>query len=381
MASLSAKRATLLLYLIGFGSSMPSAMVAPSLTAMAPVLGEGSHGVFLAQLVLSITSLAMLVTAPLTGLIANYIGHRRVIIIGQIVLMICGLPCLVLESAIPILILRFFVGVAAGAIITSTCVLIYKYFDAQQRDRVFGLMTAASGGAAVLSSVIAGFLVKSLGWHSVHILYLCAIPSIIAAQTLLYEPDQTSQNDNVHSPISSVFVHFLAIFGILLLMSSDSIQAVNPVTQMPFILKEQGLADPCLVSLMVTMLSGSQVGGSIIYAWACGRLTRNQMAAIMMSMFVMANFVLSLGGAFAFMLVASALMGLGNSWCKPRKPRIAVLPNRLWRPFASDCPTNRPPRRSWRQLCRRPARKPRPPCCDCWAKSEVASRWRPCWLP
>lgn len=317
--SLAFSRAALLLYASGMCSSVVNSGISPSLTQMAAALAPGSRGVFLAQMVLTTTSLAMALLAPVIGVIGEQIGHRRMLIGGLVGFLVFGLPGLFLTTPWLMIACRFLLGIAVAATVTPAAVLVYYYFETPMRERVIGLMTGASGLSAVLVSAFAGQLVHSFGWRSVHVLYALGVPALVVAGSLLKDKggggrEVPTAHIREHSeerfPIFTIGATVLAVICM-------SVLSFNPVVQMPFVLSSRGLQDPRFVSLIILALCGSQLLASLFFGWLTLRLTLRLMVTLVLAMYGIGHLLIGWGDGLTWSLCGTAAIGVAAAYVKP----------------------------------------------------------------
>jgi MFS family permease len=317
--SLAYARAALLLYTSGMCASVVNSGISPSLTQMAAALAPGSRGMFLAQIVLTTTSLAMALLAPVIGVIGERIGHGRMLIGGLVGFLVFGLPGLFLTTPWLMIACRFLLGIAVAATVTPAAVLVYYYFETPLRERVIGLLTGASGLFAVLASAIAGQLVHSFGWQSVHVLYALGLPALLVAGPLLKDGRDSGREvptaeirEHIEErfPIFTVGATVLAVIGM-------SVLSFNPVVQMPFVLSSRGLQDPRFVSLIIFALCGSQLLASLFFGWLTLRLSLRLMVTLTLAMYGIGHFLIGWDDGLTWSLCGTAAIGVSAAYVKP----------------------------------------------------------------
>ena len=310
-------RAALLLCIIGAGGAMPSGVVAPSLTTMAPALGEGQEGMFLAQMVMTISALAMAVSATFVGWLSEHIGYSLTIVGGLAGFAIFGSIGAFTESPWILVASRLVLGVSAAAMITPACALIFYYFEGKLRERVFGLMTAGSAVFAIGSSAASGFIVRDFGWHAVYLIYAVMLIPLVAVPFLLTNVDGTRSPIKPPPVVKGERLPLGSVAGVLLFAMLMAMLMFNVVVQIPFMLAERGYDDPRFVSLAVGVECGLQIVGAILFGTLNTRLSMRYMMAMVFILFGIGHLVVGLFAPIVVIFIGIAVIGFASAFTKP----------------------------------------------------------------
>ncbi|MBB5068823.1 MFS family permease [Saccharopolyspora gloriosae] len=160
---------------------MSAALIAPSLPAMAVAFAGAD---VLVRLALTITSLAIAISAPLSGAVADRLGRRPLLVGALALYAVAGTAGYFATGLGLLLVTRMLLGVAVGGLLTAISALITDWFDGRRRAAFLGRQQAAAslGGvvflplAGVLSAVdwrlpfwlyAAGALVLPLAWRTI----------------------------------------------------------------------------------------------------------------------------------------------------------------------------------------------------------------------
>jgi MFS family permease len=288
---------------------------------MAESLGAGAEGVFRAQMVMTMPSLAMMITAPLSGWIAERTSYRRVLQAALVLFPAAGLMALIFNSFHGLLICRFVIGIAAGAMATSSFGVINQLFTGTDRDKMFGYTSAATAAVAISGAVISGLLVATFGWQSIFWLYGSAIPilllSLVCIDKELPRRSEARQGAAAEVPTEVHQKHLRTLFGILLLMTLIAIVNLNTGVQFPFLLKDRGLGDARLVSAVVTTSCLAMFIGGSIFQRANAKFGTYNILVVMILLEGLGHLTAGLLQPFAAMLVAVVFMGVATAFMKP----------------------------------------------------------------
>ncbi|HEY8747155.1 MAG TPA: MFS transporter [Tepidisphaeraceae bacterium] len=135
-------------------------------TAMPTIIGE-LHGFEHYSWVVSIYLLALTVSMPLYGRLADVWGRKRVIL-GAVLIFSIGSALAASASSMGQLILyRGLQGLGAGGIMPVVLTILGDIFTLEERASVQGFFSAIWGGAALAGPALGAFLVKTLGWRSI----------------------------------------------------------------------------------------------------------------------------------------------------------------------------------------------------------------------
>jgi MFS family permease len=310
-------RSAVLLAAAGLGQGLHISAFAPSVPQMAPTLAPGDQGVLLAQTAMTIPGLGMLLMGPVVGWIAERHGHRPVMLIGIITFMLSGLAGLVISSPWLLIISRFIVGVGATAMLTPTFALISYYFDSTTRDRLLGLSIGASAVVGIPCSLIAGEMVKGLGWRAPFMLFALAIFLLVGAFFVI--TDKEGRRTAIIPPPAPPGEKppLAALFGVYVIGVWMAINGSIPVVQTPFLVSERGFTDPRDVALLVTSMSVGMIVASPLYGRLAAKFNTRALIALILGMFGIASAVTGLFTPLATAIAASTLSGIAATYILP----------------------------------------------------------------
>jgi predicted MFS family arabinose efflux permease len=137
--------------------------------------------------IMTASTLAMALTAPFTGAIADVLGRKRVIVVAMLALVVPTLMIGFAPSLEALVFWRFVQGLLLPPIFAVTVAYIGGEWPAAEATGVTGLYTAASGLAAFLGRLATGLLAEPVGWRSAFVLY-AALTALFAAGVLALLP-------------------------------------------------------------------------------------------------------------------------------------------------------------------------------------------------
>ncbi|WP_420452525.1 MFS transporter [Ilumatobacter sp.] len=146
--------------LIVFSSSMT--IVSASLPTMADDLDSTES--FLSWSVTGLF-LVMAVGTPVLGRLGDIHGHRRVFLIGSIVLSVGTILCGLAPTALAFVAARMVVGLGIATTMPNAMALIMSAYPSSRRSEAMGWFQMAMTGAPVIGLVVGGPLIDLFGWR------------------------------------------------------------------------------------------------------------------------------------------------------------------------------------------------------------------------
>jgi MFS family permease len=310
-------RAAVLICVSAIGASLPTAAVAPGMSLMAAAMGEGQHGVFLAQQFMTVPGLAMMLSAPLMGWCIERVGYRPMLLWGLFIFTLCGLAAYVIQDPWLLIASRFVMGVAAVANLTPTYALASYYFEGRARDRLLGYMSGASAVLGIAVSQLAAKMVTAFGWRSVFLLFALTLPPLLIGWFAI--TDSEGERTPIKPPpaVAGEKAPLGALLGIYVFGAWMSLLSTNATVQIPFLFAERGLTDPFYVSLVISTLSGTMIVVAPFYGWLAARLSARMMLAFMVLIFALGHFLVGLFDAATVTIASAAFFGIGSFLIQP----------------------------------------------------------------
>lgn len=279
---------------------------APALPAMAAALDPKGDGTLLAQSIMTMPSIALIISAPLSGILAGYWGRRSVLLAALVLFAIGGTGALLAPTLSWLIIARLVLGIAAGGVLATSLALIGRYFDGHLRERVLGFSTSLSSVTAALALIFGGRMVDLAGWRAPFSLYLFAIPVFLASWLFIHPPPLPAlhkQNETIR-PIARLW----PFYGLLALFT---VGMFTPSIQGPFLIEANGLKSAFAQGLIT---SASSVV-AIIAAASYGYLRNWFSARTMLSVTALSYGIGITASTFlqgAWVGIGTGLVGIGG---------------------------------------------------------------------
>lgn len=286
------------------------AVIAPSIPKLYEHFHDVPHALLLSKLVLTITSLAVAICAPLAGLFADRVGRKMLLVVSLALCGIAGISGFYLDSLTHLLIGRIFLGAAVAGIMTATTTLIGDYFRGTSRNFIIGLQGAFLGLGGVVLLIAGGYL-AGISWRWPFVLYAMSFLFLIPALVFVDEPDRSVSAEEAHAvlPHEQHTLFFVCIlYGTAVLLQ---VAFYTVPVQLPFFLANLGIVHPGRAGEAMALLILCASITSLAYRRF--KVYVSYALILSFSLFVMAiGFVLlAFATTYAYVLLAMAVAGAG----------------------------------------------------------------------
>lgn len=268
----TASRVTWVLLVSSTLTVMAGATISPALPAMNTHFAAAGNSQVLIRLVLSITALAIAMSAPFVGGLIIRFGAKLVLLTGAIVYAVAGSSGLAIDSLIVLLASRFILGMAVACVMVASITLITDWHGGTSRNKVLGTQAAFSGLGGVVFLSLGGFLAE-MSWRGPFAIYLLAMP--IAVLVALFVEEKTPGSPSF-APITALSIEsarerkgvlgqrsfVIALFG--LAFASQVIFYTIP-TQLPFHLQNIAGSGAVIAGFIIAWMVAVQSGASLTY--------------------------------------------------------------------------------------------------------------------
>ncbi|MBD2255963.1 MFS transporter [Pseudanabaena sp. FACHB-2040] len=199
---------------------MAGSTLAPALPQIQRFFQDVPDASFWVKLMLTMPGLFTALSAPVSGILVDRLGRKPLLLAATLLYGFAGGAGLVLSSISGLLVSRAVLGVAVGAIMTSSTTLIADYYQGTQRNQVMGVQAAfvSFGGVAFL---ILGGVLADVGWRFPFLIYLMAFVVFGLVLVAITEPRQKPSSQvalqetasPAHAPVAGLAVIYLLVFG------------------------------------------------------------------------------------------------------------------------------------------------------------------------
>lgn len=131
--------------------------------------------------------MATVVSAPVSGRLADALGRRRLLIIALIVSMVGSVMCALSTSLEMLIASRVLQGLGGGGLMALSQALIGQSVEPRERARFQGYIAAVAVTANLLGPVVGGLLTDVFGWRSI---FLVNLPlALLAIELVMRLPE------------------------------------------------------------------------------------------------------------------------------------------------------------------------------------------------
>ncbi|MFF0516504.1 MFS transporter [Streptomyces sp. NPDC004250] len=238
---------------------MAAAIIAPSLPAMSKAFAGTPGADLLVRFALTITSLAIAVSAPFSGVVADRLGRRSLLVAALVLYAGSGTAGFFATELYLLLATRALLGIAVGAIMTAVSATITDWFDGPQRASFLGLQQAFASLGGVVFLPLAGLL-AAVSWRAPFWIYaVSAVVAVLAVRALPEEP-RAGRGTAPGSPHGAGRFLTSRITGLYVLALVATLVFYMAPTQLPFLLSSQGSGPAATGAVIAGSTLASAVG-------------------------------------------------------------------------------------------------------------------------
>jgi MFS family permease len=243
---------------------MAAAIIAPSLPAMSSYFGSD----VLVRLALTITSLAIAVSAPVAGRFADRWGRRRLLIGSLLLYAVAGSAGYFARDLAVLIATRILLGVAVGGMMTTVSALIADWFDGPRRASFLALQQAFASLGGVIFLPLAGLLAAA-NWRWPFWIYVVAALVVPFAISSVRDERRTR---GVAVPLSERPTEWSRVLGIYGLALGATLVFFMAPTQLPFLMASLGMG-PVVTGIVVSASTVTGILGALLFPAARRRFT------------------------------------------------------------------------------------------------------------
>lgn len=262
---------------------------------------------------------------PVTGVLADRIGRKRILVPSLFVFGLAGFACVFIHDFDTLLVLRFIQGIGASSLATINITLIGDIFTGEKRVAAMGFNASVlSIGTATYPAI--GGLLTVLGWPYVFVLPLLAIPLGIWVIYGLKNPEPKNRMGlkeyfgNVWKSVNKPIVWGLFISNILVFV----ILYGSYLTYFPIMLEERFGANSVIIGAAMSVMS-------LITAFVSSQLPRvnrllkeRSQLLVAATLYFTSLLVVSVAFGWGMVVLALILFGAGHGIIIPSIQNMLV---------------------------------------------------------
>jgi len=286
-----------------------------------PALGLAIDGTLYAQLITTIPSIGLILGGAPAGFAIDRWGARAVLLAALVAYGVVGSAGLYLDEAVPLLASRLALGFAAVAYGTATVWLIGARFVGDGRARALSYRNLLGGVGAFFSTILAGQLGERGGWHSAFGLYLAALLLIPVA---LYAIDPTPPANRGRDATRAPKEPLLFLWPLYLLVVLLAIVMMMNTAQLAFLLADNGIRSPKLLSRVIVVGSVMSMAGAAVYSVWGPRLDARRNYTVIAAALGSGVVVMGLSHDPVATAIGTGLTGFGAGYMGPHFGRMVL---------------------------------------------------------
>ncbi len=289
---------------------MANATIAPSLPSLRAHYADVSGIDTLAGLLITLPSLAVVLTAGLIGWLADRFSRQLLLLASGLLYAAGGTSGLWVDGLVPMLAGRLVLGVGVAGMMVLATTWAGDLWAGPARGRFLGLQGAVMSAGGIVVVLVGGTL-ASLHWRGAFATYLLVLP-VTALALVALAPHARRKAAGVRSAspknITLPWGAFALVGGLgLLFMVSIYVMP----TRLPFLLGERGVSNPLLVAAVMSTATIFSLPGSLLYGRIRQRLSVMAVFALSWALMGAGMLVLALAPTLPTMVAGVALIGLG----------------------------------------------------------------------
>ena len=173
------------------------------------------------DLAVLITSLAMCVVLPVSGKLSDFLGRKRIFIVGSIVFIFSSLLCTLATSIYIYMLGLTGTGIAFDLVNSVQLAILNDIFSEEERTGKVSNLNIANSLACLIGPIAGGAFTDCLSWRSV---YISVIPILVAALiVMLFYKEERSTKEKVEFNVAETVCYIIILIPAILLMSGKKI--------------------------------------------------------------------------------------------------------------------------------------------------------------
>lgn len=285
---------------------MAGATIAPGLPGLLAHFSDHHDAEYLTRFIVTVPGLAIAITAPIAGLLADRLGRRVLLQLGVALYIVAGSAGLWLDDLYILLLSRLALGAAVGMIMVCSMALLTDHFQGPERDRAMGIQSSAMSAGGIIF-ISAGSILADWSWRAPFAVYLFPVLLFPLIYKFVSKPPDNQEEPGAvqgHFPKAhALYIYSLGFITMLLFYFIP--------TQLPFYAIELG-ADSLKYAGFAVVLS--QVFSSVAsanYQRLRARLGNRQILLGSFLCMALGFYLLSRADSLTHLYLSMPLIGLG----------------------------------------------------------------------
>ena len=218
---------------------------------------------FAAQMLMTSPGIFIMVMSFVGAGLTRRFTPKRILLAGLGLDILAGVCGLVFHGSFPLLFAwTAMLGIGMGLWVPMVTTFASALFTEEERAGVMGRVTTAQNIGAIIMTAAGGFLAR-FGWHYVYLVYLIAVPGLIAAWRFLPDQKNAPAKDEGRGQKGTLGIDGQVILYGLLIFGYSVVYNQGP-SNFSLLLSESGIQSSTLSGILSAMfLCGGFAGGCI----------------------------------------------------------------------------------------------------------------------
>lgn len=294
---------------------MAPAIIAPSLPAMEEVFAGAPGAGLLVRFMLTVTSLAIALSAPVSGGVADRIGRRALLLFGLVLYAVSGTAGFFTTDLYLLLATRVLLGVAVSGIMTAVSATITDWFDGPRRASFLGLQQACTSLGGVVFLPLAGLL-ATVSWKAPFWIYAASAAVAVFALLALREEPRTERAATPEHQRSPQQSGTGSIVGVYVLAFVATLVFYMAPTQLPFLLGNVG-SGPTVIGMVIAGSTLSSMVGALAFPSLRRHLTPTTITTVSVALLGAGWLLVGTAGAVVQIVAGLLVAGAGIGFVVP----------------------------------------------------------------
>ncbi len=296
---------------------MANATIAPSLPGLAAAFSDVPAIETLSGLVLSLPSLAIILTAAIFGSLADRVSRRRLLAFAMTLYAVGGASGFFATTMIELLVGRVALGVGVAGTMTIATMLAADLWTGRARVQFMGRQAAAISAGGIVFLLLGGWLAES-SWRGPFLIYLLAMP--IAVATWIVLPERETPSHEVGAPRQPI--EWGAVAPIAGLGFFTMVMFYIIPTRLPFLMAEIGLTAPATSGLAIAAVTATSIVSALSFPPLRAKLSPLFLFAFSYFLMAISYALIATATGLGQIIAGTLIAGLGlgatmpnqNSW-------------------------------------------------------------------
>jgi len=288
-------------------------LVSPALPAIQEHFGTSAP--ILTRLLFTVTPLTIALSSPFSGIFADRIGRKPLLIGATVLVAVGGGIGFFLNSILQLIVARALLGIGIGGVNVAAAALITDYYSGSQREQLLGLQSAAIGFGGVVLVFLSGVLVE-MSWNMPFLVFWGVLVFVPLVAWKLWEPVETEYSSALPRSVSDVqhTINQLPWRSLAVIYAVGffvNVVFYLVIVQAPFYLTDQIGVSASQVGIALAVYTLFWGISSLLYGRIKGALDVYTITALIFALLGVGYAIVGWIASFAVIVAGLAVAGLG----------------------------------------------------------------------